>query len=192
VRQAAAHWLATRPVGARPADPVLLRHLRWHAVATGLPLVLRYGPAGPGPRADAAFLRATTGLGADVVLLPGGPHESAAADLAAVLPHVYVAVGTDPAAALARTPFGKVLYASGTAGLPELYVTAARRFRAALARAVAARVGAGEWSAADGERVAALVGAGNARRVHRLPEVTAGPARLTHSRAPLLGAVRRR
>ena len=173
VRHAAAYWLGTRPPGGRPADPVLLRHLRWHAVATGLPLLLRYGAAGPGPRADAGFLRATAGLGTDVVLLPGPPHQARAADLAAALPHVYLAVGADPAAALERTPFGKVLYASGAVGLPELYVTAARRFRAALERAVGERVGAGEWSAADGRRVAALVGAGNARRVYRLPEAVA-------------------
>ena len=63
-----------------------------------------------------------------------------------------------------------MLYASGAVGLPELYVTGARRFRAALDRVVGEQVGAGEWSAADGRRVAALVGAGNARRVYRLPE----------------------
>ena len=170
VRQAAALWLDGRRVGERPADPALLRHLRWHAVATGLPLLLRYGAGRAGPWADAAFLRATSGLGTDIVLLPGRPYEADAAELAAQLAHVYVAVAADPAAALARTPFGKVLHASGAAGLPELYVTAARRFRAALERVVAERVGAGEWSAADGRRVAALVGAGNARRVYRLPE----------------------
>jgi hypothetical protein len=189
VRRAAARWLATRMVGARPTDPVLLRHLRWHAVATGLPLLLRYGPGGSGPRADETFLRATAGLDADVVLLPGAPHEAGAADLAAELAHVYVAVGTDPAAVLARTPFGKVLHASGTAWLPELYVTAARRFGAALDRVVAERVGAGEWSAADGTRVAALVGAGNARRVYRLPE-PAGHLLLPRPPAGRLGAAR--
>jgi hypothetical protein len=189
VRRAAAYWLATRTVGAQPTDPVLLRHLRWHAVATGLPLLLRYGPGGPGPRADETFLRATAGLGTDVVLLPGAPHEAAAADLAAALAHVYVAVGADPAAVLARTPFGKVLHASGAAGLPELYVTAARRFGAALDRVVAERVGAGEWSPADGARVAALVGAGNARRVYRLPE-SAGHLLLPRPRDLRLGAAR--
>jgi hypothetical protein len=182
VRHAAGYWLGARAVGARLTDPVLLRHLRWHAVATGLPLLLRYGAAGAGPRADRAFLRATAGLGTDIVLLPGPPHEASAADLAAALPHVYVAVGADPAAVLDRTPFGKVLHASAAAGLPELYVTAARRFRAALDRAAAERVAAGEWSAADGRRVVALVGAGNARRVYRLPEVTGRSALLPHPR----------
>jgi hypothetical protein len=182
VRRAAARWLADRPVGGRLADGVLRRHLVWHAVATGLPLALRYGPAGPGPRAAADFLHATAGLGTDVVLVPGARHEAAAAELATALPHVYVALGGDPSAVLARTPFGKVLYASGAAALPELYVTGSRAFRAGLARLVEARVAAGEWSAADGERVAALVGEGNARRVYRLPVTAAG--RVPHPRLP--------
>lgn len=169
VRDAAAHWLSRRRVGARPTSPVLLSHLRWNAVAGGLPLLLRHRPGGPGPLADEGFLRATAGLGTEVVLLPGPPHEAAAAALAAVLPHVYLAVGGDPAGALARAPFGKVLYASGAAELPELYVTGARQFRAALDRLVAARVDAGDWSPADGRRIAAMVREGNARRVYRLP-----------------------
>lgn len=172
VRYAAARWLTARRVGEWPTDPVLLRHLRWQAVTSGLPLALRHHAAGPGPRGAEPFLRATAGLGTDVVLLPASPpeHETAAAELAAELPHVYVALGTDPAAVLARTPFGKVLYASSAAGLPELYVTGTRLFRAALGRLIGERVACGEWSAADGQRVAALVGEGNARRVHRLPD----------------------
>ncbi|NJP45678.1 amidohydrolase [Actinacidiphila epipremni] len=165
LRRAAAGWLARRRVGERPADPVLLHHLAWQALAAGRPLALRYAQHGPGE----GFLRATAGLGADVVLLPGPAHEAAAARLAAELPHVYLAVGADPAPALARAPFGKVLYAGGAAGLPELYVTAARGFLAALDRLVAERVAAGEWSAPDAARVAALVRAGNARRVYGLP-----------------------
>lgn len=170
VRRAASVWLARRGTGSRPAHPVLLRHLLWTAVVTGLPLLVRQQPRLPGPRAAEGFLRATTGLGTDVVLLPGPRHEAAAADLAADHPHVYLGIGTDPSAALDRVPFGKLLYASGTAGLPELYVTGAQRFRAALGRAVGERVAAGEWSAADGQRVAALVREGNARRLYRLPD----------------------
>ncbi|WP_329179957.1 amidohydrolase [Streptomyces sp. NBC_01477] len=171
VRYAAARWLATRRIGERPADPVLLRHLVWHALAGGLPLALRHRQDGPGPAAVAGFLRATSGLGTDVVLLPGPAHVRSAALLAADLPHVCLAIGGDPAEALSRAPFGKVLYAGGAVGLPELYVSGARGFLAALDRLVGERVAAGEWSAADGQRVAALVGEGNARRVYRLPGV---------------------
>lgn len=169
LRYAAARWLGSRRVGSRPADPVLLRHLAWQAVAEGLPLLLRHRQEGPG--AATAFLRATRGEGADVVLLPGPApaHEAAAARLAAELAHVYVGVGGDPGPVLSRAPFGKVLYAGGAVGLAELYVAAARGFRAALEAFAAARVGAGEWSASDAYRVAALVGAGNARRVFGLP-----------------------
>jgi len=60
VRYEAARWLADRPVGGRPTSPVLLRHLLWHAVATGLPLVLRHHPAGPGPLAGGCRSRKTT------------------------------------------------------------------------------------------------------------------------------------
>ncbi|SEF66861.1 hypothetical protein SAMN05216223_101667 [Actinacidiphila yanglinensis] len=177
VRRAAATWLGDRAVGSRPEDPVLLRHLRWHAVATGLPLLLRHPSGGDGPRAAESFLRATTGLGTDVILLPGRCHERAAAHLAAELPHVYVGVGGDPSRVLARTPFGKVLYASGADGLPELAVTSAREFLADLGRLVDGRVRAGEWSTGDGHRVTSLVTAENARRLFPSagrPEV--GPA----------------
>jgi hypothetical protein len=170
VRRAASAWLARRGTGSRPAHPVLLRHLLWTAVVTGLPLLVRQQPRLPGPGAAEGFLRASAGLGTAVVLLPGPRHEAAAADLAAGHPHVYLGIGTDPSAVLDRVPFGKVLYASGTAGLPELYVTGALRFRTALGRAINERVAAGEWSAADGQRVAALVREGNARRLYRLPD----------------------
>ncbi|WP_051950564.1 hypothetical protein [Actinacidiphila yeochonensis] len=182
VRRAAGRWLAVRRVRERPADPVLLRHLRWQAVAAGLPLLLRYPCGGPGPGADAAFLRAAAGLGADVVLLPPARHEAAAALLAAQLPHVHVAVGGDPSAVLASTPFGKVLYGSGAAGLPELHVAAAGGFRVGLGRLVAERVAAGEWSRADGERVTSLVCAGNAARL--FPQAATAPGA---ARRPLTG-----
>jgi hypothetical protein len=188
VRYAAARWLADRAVGGRLTDEVLRRHLVWHAVATGLPLALRYDEPGPGPRAAVDFLQATAGLGTDVVLVPASRHEPAAAELATALPHVYVALGGDPSGVLARAPFGKVLYASGAAGLPELYVTGARAFRDGLRRLVDERVAAGEWSAADGQRVAALVGEGNARRVYRLPVTAAG--RVPRPRLPYADTLR--
>lgn len=169
LRQAAGRWLGSRRVGERPADPVLLRHLARQVMAAGLPLLVRHRPEGPGPAAAAGFLRATAGEGADVVLLPGPAHEAAAARLAGELAHVYVGVGGDPGPVLSRAPFAKVLYAGGAVGLAELYVAAARGFRAALEEFAAARVGAGEWSASDAYRVAALVTAGNARRVFGLP-----------------------
>ncbi|WP_133910245.1 amidohydrolase family protein [Streptomyces sp. NBC_00582] len=186
VRGAAGRWLAARRVGGELSDPVLLRHLLWIAVASGLPLQLHAGLAEPGLRIDRTdpalltdFARATAGLGTDLVLLHGYPYHRHAAHLAAVLPHVY----TDSGAALVRTgaraatvlaeilelaPFGKILFSSGAQALPELHVVGARLFREALGRVLGGWVAEGAWSLTDAQRVAGMVAAGNARRVYGL------------------------
>ncbi|WP_340381369.1 amidohydrolase family protein [Streptomyces sp. SS7] len=186
VRGAAGRWLAARRVGGELRDPVLLRHLLWIAVASGLPLQLHAGVGGPGLRIDRAdpalltdFVRATAGLGTDLILLHGYPYHRQAAHLAAVFPHVH----TDSGAALLRTgaraatvlaeilelaPFGKVLFSSGAQALPELHVVGARLFREALRRVLGGWVAEGAWSPTDAQRVAGMVAAGNARRVYGL------------------------
>src|SRR5690348_6663976 len=184
VRGAAGRWLAGRRVGGALSDPVLLRHLLWIAVASGLPLQLHAGLGEPGLRIDRTdpvlltdFARATAGLGTDLILLHGYPYHRHAAHLAGVFPHVYADLG----AALVRTgaraaavlseilelaPFGKLLFSSGAHGLPELHVVGARLFREALARVLGAWVAEGAWSLVDAQRVAGLIAAGNARRVY--------------------------
>lgn len=109
VRGAAARWLAARRAGDELRDPVLLRHLLWTAVASGRPLQLHVGPGASGTRPGATdpallggFLRATAGLGTDLVLLHGYPDHRYAARLAGIHPHVYV----DSGASLARTGAG--------------------------------------------------------------------------------------
>ncbi|WAX80643.1 amidohydrolase [Streptomyces sp. KMM 9044] len=186
VRGAAARWLAGRRVGDELGDPVLLRHLLWIAVASGRPLQLHTGPGAPGTRAGAAdpvllggFVRATAGLGTDLVLLHGYPGHRHAAHLAGAYPHVYV----DAGAALARTgagaatvlaeilelaPFGKILFSSGAQGLPELHVVGARLFREALARVLGGWVAEGAWAPGDAQRVAAMIASENACRVYGL------------------------
>lgn len=136
MRGAAGRWLAGRRVGGELSDPVLLRHLLWIAVASGLPLQLHAGLGEPGARVDRTdpvlltdFVRATAGLGTDLVLLHGYPYHRHAAHLAGVFPHVYA----DSGAALVRTgaraatilaeilelaPFGKILFSSGAGGCP--------------------------------------------------------------------------
>lgn len=127
VRGAAGRWLERRTRGGAVRDPVLLRHLLWSAVSSGLPLQLH---ADAGDRASlAGFAEATAGLGARLVLLGGHPHHRHAARLAAAFPHVYA----DAGAALGRTgagaatvlaellelaPFGKLMFSSGGAGSP--------------------------------------------------------------------------
>lgn len=173
-------------MGGTLTDPVLLRHLLWIAVASGLPLQLHAGLGEPGLRIDRTdpvlftdFARATAGLGTDLVLLHGYPYHRHAAHLAGVFPHVYadlgaalVRTGARAAAVLAEilelAPFGKLLFSSGAHGLPELHVIGARLFREALARVLGNWVAEGAWSLADAQRVAALIAAGNARRVYAL------------------------
>ncbi|MFF4032478.1 amidohydrolase family protein [Streptomyces sviceus] len=186
VRGAAGRWLAARRVGGELSDPVLLRHLLWIAAASGLPLQLHAGLGEPGLRIDRTdpvlltdFVRATAGLGTDLVLLHSYPYHRHAAHLAGVFPHVYA----DSGAALVRTgaraatvlaeilelaPFGKIVFSSGAHSLPELHVVGARLFREALARVLGGWVTEGAWSLADAQRVAKLIAAGNARRVYGL------------------------
>ncbi|WP_190078006.1 amidohydrolase family protein [Streptomyces daghestanicus] len=186
VRGAAGRWLAARPVGGELSDPVLLRHLLWTAVASGLPLQLHAGLGEPGRHTDRTdpvlltdFVRATAGLGTDLVLLHGYPYHRHAAHLAGVFPHVYA----DSGAALVRTgaraatvlaeilelaPFGKILFSSGGRGLPELHVVGARLFREVLGRVLGTWVAEGAWSLGDARRVAGLIASGNAERVYRL------------------------
>ncbi|MFD9794506.1 amidohydrolase [Streptomyces sp. NPDC059070] len=177
VRGAAGRWLTRRRIQEPLEDPVLLRHVLWSAVASGRPLQLRLGMADP--TGLAGFAAATNGLGTDLVLLHGYPYHRQAAHLASVFPHVYADVGP----ALVRTgaraadvlaellelaPFGKLLYSSGARGLPELHVVGARLFHHALGRVLGAWVAEGAWARTDADRVAALIGAGNARRVYGL------------------------
>ncbi|MGW7579084.1 amidohydrolase [Streptomyces sp. NPDC054765] len=164
VRRAADRWLRGRRPGERLGEPALVRHLLWSAVATGLPVQLHC----PDPRPLTGFLRATTGLGADLVLLPQAPHHRRAAQLAAVHAHVYADAGPCPEETLGQAPFGKLLFSSGARGLPELYVTGARCFLRAMGRLVREWTDEGLCGAEDGRRITEKVGSGTARRVYRL------------------------
>ncbi|UQX00611.1 amidohydrolase [Streptomyces sp. RerS4] len=179
VRGAADRWLARRPRGGALREPVLLRHLLWSAVSSGLPLQLHTG--GARPDALTGFVRATAGLGARLVLLGGYPYHRHAAALAAAYPHVHADLGPALAGTGARAgavlaellelaPFGKLLYSSGARCLPELHATGALVFREALGRVLGGWVADGAWSWRDADRVAGMIAAGNARRVYRLDE----------------------
>ncbi|TVL89421.1 amidohydrolase family protein [Streptomyces sp. SAJ15] len=187
VLAAAAWWLTERPAGGRLADPVLLRHLLWSAVATGLPLQLHTGFGDPDlslhrcdPLLLTDFIRAVGPTGAPLVLLHGYPYHRNAAYLAAMYPHVHADVGLALTHSGARAeavlgevlelaPFGKVLFSTDAYGLPELYTVGVRLFREALATLVARWVTSGAWARDDAARVAALIAADNARRVYGLP-----------------------
>jgi len=173
---------------ARLDDEVLLRHLIWTGVDTGLPLQFHVGFGDPDVRLHRAdpslmhdFLLATQSIAVPVMLLHCYPYHRQAGYLANVFPHAYMDlgavlnhVGARSAAVLAEalelTPFSKMLYSSDAFGLPELHYLGAATFRRDLARVTGEFVAAGAWSAADAERVAQLVGSANARRVYRLDQ----------------------
>ncbi|MGW6705102.1 amidohydrolase [Streptomyces sp. NPDC054956] len=181
VHGAAGRWLAGRARGGAVRDPVLLRHLVWSALASGLPLQLHTGGDAGEPGRLTEFLRAAAGPGTRLVLLGGYPYHRQTARLAALFPHVHAELGAAlgpsgarAAAVLAESlevaPFGKLMFAGGGRQLPELHAVAALVFREALGRVLGGWVAEGSWSWRDAERVAAMVAAGNARRVYRLDE----------------------
>jgi uncharacterized protein len=180
VAGAAGRWLAA---GAqRLREPVLLRHLLWEGIATGLPLQLHTGFGDPDLTLDRSdpslltgFLRACADAGAPIVLLHCYPFHRHAAYLANVFSHVYLDIGlTIPhvgaraAAVLSETlelaPFHKLLFSSDAYGLGELYLLAAVCFRDALGEVLPVLGVAPR----DLDRIGALIGADNARRVYGL------------------------
>lgn len=179
VRRAAAGWLRT---GGRLTDPVLLRHILWAGVDTGLPLQLH---TGFGDR-DLTLLSADPALaqpwlaavGVPVILLHCYPYHRQAGWLAQVYPHVYVDVGLTLTHLGARAcaviaeylelaPFGKLLFSTDAYLLPELYLVGAAQFRHALRRLLDQWLADGAISTTDAERIAEQIGAGNARRIYR-------------------------
>ncbi|OIV35401.1 hypothetical protein BIV57_21660 [Mangrovactinospora gilvigrisea] len=187
VRRAADHALMVARLAERPVrinDPVLHRFLLWTAADSGLPIQIHTGFGDPDLRlaeTDPALLtellRELASTGCEVVLLHGYPFHRSAAYLAAVLPHVYADVGLTlhhvgarAAAVLAEylelAPFGKLLFSTDAAGVPELYAVAALTYREALATVLAGFVADGAWAPPDAERVARLVSTENALRVY--------------------------
>ncbi|WP_405011099.1 amidohydrolase family protein [Kitasatospora sp. NBC_01539] len=166
------------------ADPVLLRHLLWQGVATGLPVQLHTGFGDPDlrlHRADPAllvdFVRAVEPSGVPLVLLHGYPYHRQAAWLAQAFPHVYADVGltlsyAGPRAAavlgevLELAPFGKVVFSTDAYGLPELYAVGAAQFRHALAAVLDGWRADGACTEADAVRITGLLSYGNARRLY--------------------------
>jgi predicted TIM-barrel fold metal-dependent hydrolase len=189
VTAAAGRWLAAieaDPAALRLSDPVLLRHVIWAGVRTGRPLQFHVGLGDPDARLHRAdpghlheFLIATQAIGTPVMLLHCYPYHRQAACLANVFPHVYLDVGealnhvgASSAAVLAEAlevaPFHKQLYSSDAYGLAELHYLGAAGFRRDLNRVIGGFIADGAWSQADGDRVAQLIGAENARRVYGL------------------------
>jgi predicted TIM-barrel fold metal-dependent hydrolase len=185
---AAAAWFAGYRIEPRLADPVLLRHALWTALAVareyGLPIQFHTGYGDTDLRLHRAnpvlmtdFVRAAQPV--PIVLLHCYPYVREAAYLAAVYPHVYLDCGlavtytaaasaTVLAESLELAPFHKNLFSTDCYGLAELCHLGALYFRRGLGGLLAQRVRAGEWSLPDTVRIARLIGGGNARRIYRL------------------------
>ncbi len=181
VRRRAGDWL--RGGGGRLTDPVLLRHVLWAGVDTGLPLQLHTGFGDRDlalPGADPALLQPFLGaVAVPVVLLHCYPYHRQAGWLAQVYPNVYLDVGLTVGhlgvrsdAVLAEffelAPFGKVLFSTDAYLLPELYYIGATQFRHSLRRVLDAWRADDAISAVAAERFAEGVCAGTARRVYAL------------------------
>ena len=131
------------------------------------------------PSLMTGFIRRVRERDVPIMLLHCYPYQRTAGYLAAAFPHVYLDVGLAVnytgarsmavvAEALETAPFGKLLYSSDAWGPAELHHLGAVLWRRAMSGVLGAWVDSGEWSAADAVRVAAMVGAGNARRVYAL------------------------
>ncbi|HEX2291212.1 MAG TPA: amidohydrolase family protein [Pseudonocardiaceae bacterium] len=189
VRRAASHWLPRWQTGElRVTDPVLLRHLLWVGLEHRLPLQFHVGYGDPdltlhrcNPSLMTEFLRRTRDRHVPVMLLHCYPYHRTAGYLAHVFPHVYLDVGLAVnytgarsraivAESLEVAPFGKVLLSSDAWGPAELHYLGTVLWRRAMSSVLSEWVESGEWSGADAQRVAQMVGAGNAKRVYRLEE----------------------
>src|ERR1017187_2642567 len=191
VRDAATRWIdATQPAGgggpARLDDQVLLRFGLHAAVDLGLPIQVHTGLGDRdldlhkvNPLLLLDFLRIPEVAEVPVVLLHCYPYHREAGYLAQAFHNVYFDVGLSVNFLGARSlalvaesfelaPFAKQLYSSDAWGPPELHYLGAVLWRRAMATTLGGWVDAGDWSAADAARVAAMVAGGTARRVYGL------------------------
>lgn len=170
----------------RVDDPTLLRYLLWAGVDRGLPLQLHCGYGDPDlelhrcdPLLLTRFIKLVEPRGVDLLLLHCYPFHRNAGYLAQVFPHVYFDVGLAVnytglrshaviAEALELAPFAKVLFSSDAYGPPELHFLGALLWRRGIARVLRSWVDEGEATLTDAERIATMIGRGNALRVYDL------------------------
>lgn len=191
VSTAAARWLGRPSAPPRLDDALLLRFVLWAGADVGLPLQIHTGFGDRDltlPRSDPSLLQPLLGAlestGVPVVLLHAYPYHRQAGWLAAVYPNVYVDVGLTVGQVGARAeavlgevlelaPLGKVLFSTDGFRLPELFLVGAAQFRHSFGALLDRFIADGALSPGDADRAARMVGAGNARRLYRLGEVSA-------------------
>ena len=192
VEAAAGRWLAEiEETGAvRLTDPVLERHLIWTgadiARERGFPIQFHIGIGDPDielhrvdPSHLTPWIKAVEPWGFPITLLHCYPFHREAGLMSENFPCVYFDVGfalnwVGPSyqrimdEALELVPFTKQLFSTDAFGLAELYYLGALRFRTALARVLGRWVEDDECSMAEAERIAAMIGVENARRIYKV------------------------
>jgi predicted TIM-barrel fold metal-dependent hydrolase len=186
--EVAAHAQAALDGGTagRIADPVVLRYLLWAATDRGLPIQIHCGYGDPdldlhraNPALLTGWLRLVAPSGVPVMLLHCYPYHREAGYLAQVFDNVYFDVGEGlnyvgaqgvqlVAESLELAPFHKQLFSTDAWGPAELHLLGSWLWRRAVCTVAGRWVTRGDWSLPDAERVVALIGNGNARRVYRL------------------------
>ncbi|MGI8334491.1 amidohydrolase family protein [Actinomadura scrupuli] len=186
VTASADRWLSGAGPGPRLTDPTLLRFGIHSAVDLGLPIQIHVGYGDRDldlHRADPmlllGLLRRPEVAAVPIMLLHCYPYHRQAGYLAQSFPNVHLDVGlvlnhmgaratAVVAESLELAPFAKVLYSSDACGPAELHYLGARLWRHAITGIAGGWVSAGDWSAADAERVITMIGRDNARRVYHL------------------------
>jgi hypothetical protein len=197
VRDAAGEWLEAAAAGPGPlrlSHPVLLRHLIWCGLRSGVPLQFHtgYGDADldlhrSNPILLTDLIRRAAPVGTPILLLHSYPYHREAAYLAGVYPHVYFDVGLAInyvghratavlAEAIESAPFHKMLYSSDAFGLAELHLVAADAFCGAIAAVLEPLVTREDRSHEEVAAVANMIGSGNARRLYHLSDDGVGAA----------------
>jgi uncharacterized protein len=174
--------------GRRLADETLHRFFVWCGADLGLPVQFHVGYGDRdvdlhrcNPLLLTGLLRALEPTGVPVMLLHNYPYHREAGYLAQVFPNVYADLGLAThnvgsrapdvlAEALELVPLRKFLFSTDAYGLPELYYLGTLLFRLGLSRFLRARLDDDDISFEDAERITALIGAENARRVYRLTD----------------------
>jgi uncharacterized protein len=171
----------------RLADERLHRFFIWCGADLGLPVQFHVGYGDRdvdlhrcNPLLLTGLLRALEPTGVPIMLLHNYPYHREAGYLAQVFPNVYADLGLAThnvgsrapgvlAEALELVPLRKFLFSTDAYGLPELYYMGTVLFRLAVSRFLRARLDDDDICPDDAERIAALIGAGNASRAYRIP-----------------------
>jgi hypothetical protein len=190
VTAAVSRWLGQAGAGGGPprlAEEVLHRFFIWCGADLGRPIQFHVGYGDRdidlhrcNPLLLTPLLRALEPSGVPVMLLHNYPFHREAGYLAQVFPLVYADLGLAThnvgaratallGEALELVPLRKFLFSSDAFGLPELYYLGTMLARQALSSLLSERLADDDLSYADAERITALIGAGNARRVYQLP-----------------------